>query len=166
MPLVFATDASRTAALLRAIRFTYGVLHPSAEPWLAGTTLDGTVVVYAYGHDDDFAIRPLGSRTRGRKSLVAYEVRTASALPETILVSATGRRATDLIDEPLVRALGGTIASASRNARGTILRIEADWPADPDIPIEHALELQRQFDRVLGLVPALADEIERALEHG
>jgi len=133
------------------------------EPWLSGCYRDDQMVVLGYGNGDGFAIRPVKTVKRARRSRIVYEIGTDQKIPETILTAAAGRPVTELVDEKLVRALGGKIVSGAAKPKSTRLRVETEWPVEPGMPIEHALELAQQLARVMWRVEAVADEVERAL---
>ena len=133
------------------------------EPWLSGCYYEDQIVVLAYGNGDGFAVCPVKTIKRAGRSSIIYEIRTAAKIPETILTAAACRPVTEVVDEKLVRALGGKIIACETKVRTTRLRVQTDWPQQAGMPVEHAFALAPQLDRVMWRVQAVADEVERAL---
>ncbi|MGY2733579.1 hypothetical protein [Sphingomonas sp. UYP23] len=148
---------------VRNIGAGHQVTRREDEPWHSGCYHDDQIVVLGYGNGEGFAIRPIKTIKRAHRSRIVYEIGTERKIPETILTAAAGRPVTDLVDEKLVRELGGKILSGTARVRTTRLRVEAELPLEPGMPVEHAVELAKQLAGVIWRVPAVADEVERAL---
>lgn len=130
-----------------------------SEASLTGYLADGHLSITRYSKGSfSIAPHPAGSGERRQ-----YGIEVARTTPETLAAAAVGRPASDVIEHPMITALGGTVAGV-RVLRGrTRMRIRLAAPPTPWADSRQTAEFERKHLELLSRRPAVVREVLRSV---